>query len=76
MFSKSMQETIVGLGYHGTAVHADTCHFQGCPYRVAGEQLVVGRDSCEFNHTEFHYQMVDQLLSLFLSQGTVLQGLC
>ena len=68
---ESMQETIVALCYHGTAVHAKTCYFQGCPYRVAGEQLVVGLDSCEFNHTEFHYQMVNKLLSLFLSQGSV-----
>jgi hypothetical protein len=65
-----VQETIVGLGYHGTAIYADTANLQGSPYRVTGEQLVVGRDSCELHHTEFHYQMVDQLLSLFLGQDS------
>ena len=68
-----MQETIVGLGYHRTAIYADTANFQGSPYRVTGEQLVVGRDSCELHHTEFHYQMVDQLLCLSLGKGTVLK---
>ncbi len=56
-----------------TSVNTDTCHLDRCPYRVAGEQLVVGRDTCEFNDTQFQYEVVDDLLSLGLCNHAVLQ---
>ena len=68
-----MQEPVVVLCYLGTSVHTHTCDFKGCPYRVAGEQLVVGLNSRKFYHAEFHNHMVDQLLCLFFSQGAVLK---
>ena len=67
-----MEETIVVLCNHVTAVHADTANFQSSPYRVTGEQLVVRRNTSELNHTELHGHMVDQLLSFFLGQGAFL----
>ena len=68
-----MQETIVILGDHMTSVNTDTTNLKSSPYRVSGEQLVVGLDSCEFNHTEFHYHVVNKLLSFLLSDNTVLK---
>ena len=65
-----MQETEIVLCNDRTSVDSHTSNFQSSPYRVTGEQLIVRRNSCEFNHTEFHYQMVDQLLSFFLSQDS------
>ena len=65
-----VQETEVVLCNDRTSVHTHTSNFQSSPNRVTGEQLIVGWDSCEFNHTAFHYQMVDQLLSLFLGQDS------
>ena len=67
-----MQETIVVLGNHMTTIHADTTNFQSSPYRVAGEQLVVRRNTSKLNHTELHGHMVDQLLSFLLGQGAFL----
>ena len=51
-----------------TAVHADTTNFQCSPYGVTGEQLVVGRNTSELNHSELEYEVVDALLSHSLSQ--------
>ena len=65
-----VQETEVVLCNDRTSVDSHTGNFQSSPYRVTGEQLIVRRNSCEFNHTAFHYQMVDQLLCFFLSQDT------
>jgi len=65
-----VQETEIVLCNDRTSINTHTSNFQSSPYRVTGEQLIVGRDSCEFNHTEFHYQMVYQLLSLFLGQDS------
>ena len=56
-----------------TSVNTHTCYFQSCPYRVAGKQLIVRRNTCKFYHTEFHYHMVNKLLSLFLCKSTVLK---
>ncbi len=39
-YLQSVQETVAVLGNHSTAVYADTANFR-CPYRVAGEQLIV-----------------------------------
>ena len=68
-----MQETIVRLCHHRTAIHAKSCHFQRRPYRIAGEQLIVGRDAGKFYHPAFHDEMVDQLLCLCLCDRSVLQ---
>ena len=65
-----VQETEVVLCNDRTSVDSHTSNFQSSPYRVTGEQLIVRRNSCKFNHTAFHYQMVDQLLSFFLGQDT------
>ena len=65
-----MQETEIVLCNDRTSVDSHTGNFQSSPYRVTGEQLIVRRNSCKFNHTAFHYQMVDQLLSFFLGQDT------
>ena len=70
---QSMKETEVVLCYHMTSVDSHTCHFQSRPYRVAGEQLIVRRNTCKFYHTEFHNHMVNKLLSLFLCKSAVLQ---
>ena len=50
-----------------------TCYFQSYPYWVTGEELVVRRDTSEFNHTEFVYHVVNKLLCLFLCKGSVLK---
>ena len=41
--------------------------------RVAGEELVVRRDTGELNHTELHDQVVDELLSLILGKSALVQ---
>ena len=63
---EGMQEAEIISGHHVTAVHAKARDLQGCPDRVTGEQLIVGRDSRKLDHTELHDQMVDQLLCLLL----------
>jgi len=68
-----MKETIVILGNHVASVNTNTCNLKSCPYRVTGEQLVVGLNSCKFNHTEFHYHVVNKLLCLFLSDHAILK---
>ena len=68
---EGVQETEVVLGNHGTAVLTLTADGQCSPYRVAGEQLVVGRNTSELNHSELEYEVVDELLSLSLSQSAV-----
>ena len=70
---QGMQETVVALGHHGATIHAHACHLQGRPYRVAGEQLIVGRNSGELHHSALHDKMVYQLLCLCLSQGAICQ---
>ena len=70
---KSMKETIVVLRNHGTSVGAETADLECCPYGVTGEQLVVGRDTGELDHTKLHYEMVDELLSFLLCKGSVLK---
>ena len=59
---KGMQEAEVILGDHGAAVHTKACHFQSSPHRVAREQLVIGRNTSKFHHTEFEHQVVNQFL--------------
>ena len=70
---QSVQETVVVLGNHRTAVYADTANFQGSPYRVAGKQLVVRGNTGELHHTELHNQVVDQFLCLALGQSAGFQ---
>ncbi len=68
-----MQEAVAVLGDHAAAIHADAAHFQGRPHGVAGEQLVVAGDAGKLDHAELHDHVVDQLLSLALGQGAVVQ---
>ena len=68
-----MKETEITLCYHMASVNTHTCHFQGCPYRVSGKQLVVRRNTGKFYHTEFHNHMVNKLLSLFLCKDSSLK---
>ena len=70
---KCMQETVIRLCNHMTAIHTDTTNLKGSPGRVTGEELVVGRDTCELNHAEFHRHMVDDLLCLGFCQHAVFQ---
>ena len=55
------------------SVHSDAGHLQCSPYRVSGEQFVVRRNSRELHHSELHYHVVDELLSLLLCQDAFLQ---
>ena len=68
-----MQETIVVLGDHRAAVHADAADLQRRPDRVAGEQRVVARNPGELDHAELHHHMVDQLLRLRLGDEAARQ---
>ena len=68
-----MQETEIIFRYHRTSIHAHAAHFQSCPYRISGEQLIIRRNSCKFHHTEFHNQMIDQLLCFCLCQCAIFQ---
>ena len=68
-----VQETEIGLRHHASSIYAGSGHIQGRPYRVAGEQLVVGGDPGKFYHTKLHGKVIDQLLCLGLSQDTLLQ---
>ena len=68
-----VQEAVAVLGDHAAAIHADAAHFQRCPHGVAGEQLVVAGDAGKLDHAELHDHVVDQLLSLGLGQGAVVQ---
>ena len=68
-----MEETKIVLRNHRASVLSETCHFQGCPDGVAGEELVVGRNPGELDHTEFHDKVVNQLLGLFLCERSRLQ---
>ena len=63
-----MQEAIVALGHHVASVHAQARHLEGCPYRVAGEELVVGGDAGELDHAELQDHVVDELLGLGLGE--------
>ena len=51
---QSVKESVVGPCYHGTTVLSHAGHFQSRPYRIAGEELIVGGDPGKFNHAEFH----------------------
>ena len=68
-----MEETEVCLCYHVTPILSETCNFQCRPNRITGEELVVGRNSRELHHAEFHGHMVDQLLCLGLGKCTFLE---
>ena len=68
-----MQETVIGLGYHRATVYAGSGHIQSCPYRVTGEQLIVGRNTGKFYHTKLHGKVVYQLLYFLLCDDSLLQ---
>ena len=68
-----MQVTEAVLGNQSSAVDAHTADRLSNPLRVAGEQCVVFRSSCELDHTQLHDEVVDVFLCLFLGQSTVVQ---
>ena len=68
-----MQETIVCLCHHRSAVYARSCHVQCCPYRIPGEQLVVRWDSGKLDHTQFHGKVIDQFLYFFFCDDALIQ---
>ena len=68
-----MEQTVVGLCNHATAVNAHTAYAGSCPDGVAGEQVVVLGSTQEAHDTEFHHHLVDHLLSLLLGDDTVLE---
>ena len=70
---QSAQETEVILRNQSPAVHPHTSDRQCSPNWVAREQFVVARNPCEFHHTQFHNQVVNQFLRLFFCQSTVFQ---
>ena len=70
---QSMQITEAVLGNQSSAVDAHTTDRFSNPLRVAGEQCVVFRSSCELDHTQLHDEVVDVFLSLFFSQSAVVQ---
>ena len=68
-----VQEAIVVLGDHGTAVQTSAADFQRRPDGVAGEQLLIGGDAGELDHTELHDDVVNQLLRLGLGDDAVFE---
>ena len=68
-----MQEAEVILCDHRPSVHADSGHLQSRPHGIAGEQLIVRRNTGKFDHAEFHYQMVDQLLGFLLGDSALVE---
>ena len=61
-----VEEAEVVLGDHVAAVHAKSCHLERGPDRVAGEELVVGRDAGKLDHAELQHEVVDKLLCFLL----------
>ena len=59
-----VEETEVVLCNHRTAILTHAGYLEGCPNRIAGEKLVVGRNTCELDHTKLHDEMIDELLRL------------
>ena len=70
---KRVKEAEVVLRHHRTAVLPHAGNFERSPNRVAGEQLVVGRNACELHHSELHHEMIDKLLRLLLGQFAFLE---
>ena len=70
---KGVQETVVTLRNHGSAILAHTADLEGSPNRVTGEELVVGRDTCELHHTKLHNEVIDELLCFLLGEGAFLE---
>jgi len=71
-----VEEAEVVLCHHVAAVLSDACHLERSPYRVAGEELVVRRDTGKLHHAELHHQVVDELLCIILSQRTLVEVAC
>ena len=68
-----MQQTEVGLGNHVTSVNTHTTYAGSSPDGVTTEEVVVLGSTQEANDTQLHNQLVDHLLSLSLSDKTLLQ---
>lgn len=71
---QGVQVTEAVLGNQSSAVDAHTADRLSNPLRVAGEQCVVFRSSCELDHTQLHDEVVDVFLCLFLGQSTVVRS--
>ncbi len=56
-----------------TSVTTKSTDFKGSPYGITGEEVVIGLDTSELNHTELHYHVVNQFLRLGLGKSTFLQ---
>ena len=70
---EGMEEAVVVLGDHMSAVHADARHFEGDPDGIAREQLVIGRDARKLDHAELEHEVIDQLLRLALGEGALVK---
>ena len=70
---QGMEDAVIVLGDHGTAVVSEAGDGERGPDRVAGEQLVVSGDTREFDHAELHDEVVDDLLCVGLGDEAVAQ---
>ena len=61
-----MQEAVVVLGHHVTAVLAKASNLERSPDRVAGEEGLIGRNTSELDDTQLEHQVVDELLGFGL----------
>ena len=63
-----MENAVVVLRHHGTSVATQARNRQRRPDGVAGEELVVARDTRELDHAQLHHQMIDEFLRFGLGQ--------
>ena len=70
---KSMEVTEAGLCNHVSAVNAHTAEGLCYPLRVTWEEGVVLGSSCKTNETELHDEVVNNFLSLNLSNSAKLE---
>ena len=68
-----MEQTVVRLGDHVAAIDAHTAHRSRSPNGVAGEEVVILGSTQEAHDAQLHDHLVDELLSLLLGEGTVLE---
>ena len=68
-----MEQTVVSLCYHATAIDTHTTDACGSPDGVAREKVVILGSTQEAYDTELHNHLVDHLLCLLLGDNTVLE---
>ena len=68
-----MEETIIGLCYHRTAIDTHTTNRCSSPYWVAREEVVVLRSAKEAYNTQLHNHLVDKFLCLLFCKSAILQ---